>query len=63
MTLSARQEELLRMRAQGMSNAKIGKALGISQQTVKNHLTEAYARLGVDNIVDAMRVKGWVKVK
>ncbi|MFD3684962.1 response regulator [Nocardiopsis sp. NPDC058631] len=46
-TLSPRETEVLRLAADGMTNAAIGRALHISQTTVKTHLMRAYDKLGV----------------
>ena len=45
--LSPRETEVLRLAADGMTNAAIGRALHISQTTVKTHLMRAYDKLGV----------------
>lgn len=43
--LSPREQEVLRLVARGYSNKEIGRALNISDGTVRNHLTEIMARL------------------
>lgn len=43
--LTARELAILRLVAGGYSNKEIGKALGISDGTVKNHLTDILAKL------------------
>ena len=45
--LTARQHELLRLVAAGHDNASIARRLVLSRGTVRNHLENAYARLGV----------------
>ncbi|WP_250007465.1 response regulator transcription factor [Actinoplanes sp. M2I2] len=45
--LSAREAEVLRLVARGLTNADIGKALFISEATVKTHLLRAFAKLDV----------------
>jgi DNA-binding NarL/FixJ family response regulator len=45
--LSAREEQVLRLLAQGMANKQIGRALGISERTVKVHVGNVFRRLGV----------------
>ena len=46
-TLSPREVEVLRLAADGRTNAAIGRDLGISATTVKTHLMRAYEKLGV----------------
>ena len=45
--LSRRQTEVLRLVALGYTNRRIGLALGIARQTVKNHLYDIYRLLDV----------------
>jgi len=45
--LSRRERDLLPLLCEGLSNAEIGYRLGISEKTVRNHLTRLYAKLGV----------------
>ncbi|MFO7565974.1 MAG: FHA domain-containing protein [Enhygromyxa sp.] len=45
--LSARQLEVSRLVANGMTNAAIAEALGISPRTVTSHLDHIYGRLGI----------------
>ncbi|GAA1440854.1 response regulator transcription factor [Nocardiopsis tropica] len=45
--LSPRETEVLRLAAEGRTNAAIGRALHISQTTVKTHLMRVYDKLGV----------------
>jgi DNA-binding NarL/FixJ family response regulator len=52
--LSARELEVLSLAARGLGNARIAKRLYISEGTVKRHLTNAYAKLGVASRVDAV---------
>ena len=48
-----------------MTNAKIGVALGISPQTVKNHITSILRKLAVNDrtqaVVLALR-RGWISI-
>lgn len=53
--LTKRQAEILRLIARGNADADIGGALGISPRTVEKHLENVYAKLAVDNRVDAAR--------
>ncbi|MFB7653943.1 MULTISPECIES: response regulator transcription factor [unclassified Streptomyces] len=54
--LSAREREIARLLADGASNPDMAEALGISAHTVKDHIRGVYAKLGVDNRVQASRV-------
>ena len=52
--LSAREREVLTLLAQGLSNAEIGRALFISPITVRNHVSNIFAKLQVTNRRQAM---------
>lgn len=58
--LSAREIEVLRLVAQGGTNADIGRALHISEATVKTHLLRVFAKLDVSDrtaaVTTAMRL-------
>ena len=56
--LSSRQQEVLRMVVEGMSNAEIGRRLYLSESTVKQHLRAAYKVLGVSNRTQASKLLG-----
>lgn len=45
--LSGRETEVLALVARGLTNVQIGRALFVSEATVKTHLTRACAKLGV----------------
>jgi len=47
--LTAREEEILKLLATGESNRGIGKRLGISEQTVKNHVASIFRKLQVND--------------
>ena len=49
MMLSQRQLEVLIIAAVGATNQEIARALGISENSVKNHMYEAMQRLGAKN--------------
>jgi DNA-binding NarL/FixJ family response regulator len=51
--LSAREEEVLRLVAQGLANKLIARRLDISERTVKAHLTNIFVRLGVTDRTQA----------
>jgi DNA-binding NarL/FixJ family response regulator len=52
-SLSERELEVLRLAAQGDSNADIGKRLFISEGTVKNHMTHILRKLDVEDRTQA----------
>jgi DNA-binding NarL/FixJ family response regulator len=51
--LTAREEEVVRAVARGLSNADIAKELQMSEATVKAHVSRSLAKLGVENRVQA----------
>ena len=53
--LTARQAEVLRLLAAGLSNKEIAAALFLSPSTVERHLATIYRKLGVAGRVDATR--------
>ncbi|MEU9996176.1 response regulator transcription factor [Streptomyces sp. NPDC050848] len=55
-SLTDRQVEVLRLLGRGLSNAGIGAELGMTEGTVKSHVTQLMARLGVSNRVEAARI-------
>ncbi|HEV2108555.1 MAG TPA: response regulator transcription factor [Thermomicrobiales bacterium] len=63
--LTERELEILRKVSDGMTNAEIGFALGISAQTVKNHVTSILRKLAVNDrtqaVVTAFR-RGWLTI-
>ncbi len=48
-SLSAREVEVLRLVARGLTNAEIGRRLYISEATVKTHLLRLFGKLGVSD--------------
>ncbi len=64
--LSSREMEVLRLMVAGMSNKEIAYRLGISHQTVKNHVTAILNKLGVADrtqaTVYALR-HGWIPLR
>ncbi|MCX0277874.1 response regulator transcription factor [Nocardia zapadnayensis] len=52
--LSPREIEILRLLATGATNRRLAQALFISEATVKTHLVNIYAKLGVDNRTQAI---------
>jgi DNA-binding NarL/FixJ family response regulator len=51
--LSSREEEVLRLVAEGLPNKHIARRLGISERTVKAHLTSVFQQLGVTDRTQA----------
>jgi DNA-binding NarL/FixJ family response regulator len=51
--LSSREVEVLRLVAAGLANKQIARRLGISERTVKAHLTNVFQRLGVTDRTQA----------
>lgn len=56
--LSPRQQEVLELMADGMTNAQIGERIGITERTVKAYAQELYDRLGVRNRAGAVAQGG-----
>ena len=52
-TLSAREEEVVRLVAEGLANKQIARRLSITERTVKAHLTNIFARIGVTDRTQA----------
>ena len=52
--LTPRQERVLELMEQGLSNKAIGRELGIGEITVKAHVSAILRKLGVDNRVQAV---------
>lgn len=51
--LTAREEEVLHCLAEGLSNVRIARKLGISETTVKTHVSRVLAKLGVESRLQA----------
>lgn len=63
--LSTREVDVLKLLSQGNSNKEIAVQLGISQQTVKNHVTSILHKLGVEDRTQAVLYavkRGWVRL-
>jgi two-component system response regulator DesR len=61
--LSDRQRQILQQAGEGRSTAEIAAALHLSEGTVRNYLSEAIAKLGAVNRIDAARIarsRGWL---
>lgn len=51
--LTAREEDILRLLAQGHANLEIAEQLGVSEKTVRNRLTEIFSKLRLNNRTQA----------
>jgi DNA-binding NarL/FixJ family response regulator len=51
--LTPREQQVLQLLAQGCENREIANSLGISERTVKNHITNILTRLGLKNRTQA----------
>jgi len=61
--LSDRERQILQRAGDGRSSAEIASELRLSEGTVRNYLSEAIAKLGAANRVDAARIartRGWL---
>ncbi len=64
--LSGREMEILQQIARGLSNKEIARTLGISRQTVKNHMTSILRKLSVDDRTQAALYAlrhGWIRLE
>jgi DNA-binding NarL/FixJ family response regulator len=64
--LSPREMEILEHVTHGRSNKEIAYELGISHQTVKNHMTAILRKLNVDDRTQAAVYalsRGWVRIE
>jgi two-component system, NarL family, response regulator DesR len=61
--LSDRERQVLRLAGEGIQANDIAEKLGLSHGTVRNYLSEAIGKLGVENRIEAYRIarqKGWL---
>lgn len=66
MPLSAREMDIIEMIVRGASNKMIGATLGISHQTVKNHMSSIFRKLSVNDRTEAAVIalrRGWIRLK
>jgi DNA-binding NarL/FixJ family response regulator len=54
--LTGRELKVLQGLSQGLANKQIGLALGISEHTVKFHVSAIYTKLGASNRTEAVRL-------
>lgn len=60
--LTKQEYAILRLTALGLTGPAVAHRLGISLQTVKNHLTKVYFVLNVSGQIEAFRAMGWLVV-
>lgn len=60
--LTEREWEVMRMRAKGLTTGEIAAQLFIAEQTVKNHIQNAYRKARVRSVTEFYRAVGWLKV-
>ena len=61
--LTDRERQVLRASEEGLAGAEIARRLNLSEGTVRNYLSEAIAKLGVANRIEAARLarqRGWL---
>jgi two-component system, NarL family, response regulator DesR len=61
--LTDRERQVLRASEEGLASADIARRLNLSDGTVRNYLSEAIAKLGVTNRIEAARLarqRGWL---
>jgi two-component system response regulator DesR len=61
--LTARETDVLRAAAGGVSTEEIGRELALSPATVRNYLSNSIAKVGARNRIDAIRIArdaGWL---
>ena len=64
--LSPREMEILQHIAKGQSNKEVAYELGISRQTVKNHMTSILRKLAVNDRTQAALYavkRGWIRLQ
>lgn len=54
--LSPREKEILQLMAEGLSNPDIARRLFIAPQTVKNHVSQIYGKVGAKDRMEAVRL-------
>ncbi len=63
--LTAQETEALRCAANGMCNKATGKSMGLSPETVKDHRSSSFPKLGAKNITQAVAIaltRGLIKL-
>ena len=52
--LTPRELEIMELVKQGLTNKQIARRLGLSEQTIKNHLSSVFKKLGASNRITAL---------
>lgn len=60
--ITPREREILAACVTGEKQEAVAARIGISPQTLKNHLSRAYEKLEATSLVDAYRRLGWLRV-
>ena len=60
--LTPRERDILSVYATGVTVDTIAREKHIANQTVRNHLTAIYRKLGVSGSVEAFVAMGWLRV-
>ena len=64
--LTTRESEVLQLLAEGHSNKSLGEALGVSDKTIKNHVSTILRKLDLSDrtqaVVTALK-NGWIELK
>ena len=60
--LTPRQRDVIIRKAEGKTYGQVAYELGVTEQTVKNHLGLVYARLGAEHLIEALRILGWLRL-
>ncbi len=61
--LTDRERQVLRLSADGLTNAQIAAQLTLNEGTVRNYISESISKLDANNRIDAARIardKGWL---
>jgi DNA-binding NarL/FixJ family response regulator len=54
--LTAREKEILQLMAEGLDNTRIAGKLFLAPQTVKNHVSQIYSKIGTKDRMEALRL-------
>lgn len=60
--LTPAQRRMAVLRARGLTIKATAHEMGVSEQTVKNHTTDALTAFSVNSFIELMAVLGWVRI-